>query len=261
MEKGVTPIGATKTYDAYGNLTSNSGTWQGAFGYAGDFGYQEDGSNLKLLGHRYYDSSTGRFLTRDPVKDGRNWYVYCGNSPLSRVDPNGYEFRGIELGTGYFFIFGGSIGIGIGKDTETGHFGGYIEIGAGVGLGGGAAVTGVRQHDGIQPGFSGGGTISVGGGPFEFEIPLPQSKPMPDIEGEAGLGVPGTGGGKYGVSAEYKVTATMDITDYIEHEKSDWERSKGSNPLARLWDYITKPNQDWRKNLDEGLPIYARRTD
>jgi hypothetical protein len=29
-----------------------------------------------LLGHRYYDPTLGRFLSRDPIKDGRNWYVY-----------------------------------------------------------------------------------------------------------------------------------------------------------------------------------------
>ncbi|MFO0044605.1 MAG: RHS repeat-associated core domain-containing protein, partial [Armatimonadota bacterium] len=61
-------VSATKRYDAFGNAVSSTGTWQGAFGYAGDFGYQEDASGLKLLGHRYYDSSTGRFLTRDRTK-------------------------------------------------------------------------------------------------------------------------------------------------------------------------------------------------
>lgn len=42
-----------------------------------------------LLGHRYMDPSTGRFLTRDPVKDGRNWYGYCANNPLACADPDG----------------------------------------------------------------------------------------------------------------------------------------------------------------------------
>ncbi|MBA4293536.1 hypothetical protein C0431_11275 [bacterium] len=85
-------IGAAKVFDAFGNELSSTGAWKSQFGYAGKFGYQTDSdSGLKLLGHRYYDSSTGRFLTRDPIKDGRNWYAYCGNNPISRVDPNGLE--------------------------------------------------------------------------------------------------------------------------------------------------------------------------
>jgi RHS repeat-associated protein len=65
----------------------------GQFGYAGSWGYQEDkDSGLKLLGHRYYDPSTGRFLTRDPVKEGRNWYDYCDNEPLRRTDASGNDW-------------------------------------------------------------------------------------------------------------------------------------------------------------------------
>jgi RHS repeat-associated protein len=82
---------AKRDYDAFGNVISSTGTWGSAFGYAGGFGYQEDATGLKLLGHRYYDSSTGRFLTRDPIKDGRNWYSYGAGegNPISGVDPTG----------------------------------------------------------------------------------------------------------------------------------------------------------------------------
>ncbi len=82
-------IAATRVYDAFGAELSATGTWKGPFGYAGGYGYQEDSSGLKLLGHRYYDPTTGRFLSRDPIKDGRNWYVYCDSNPLSRIDPLG----------------------------------------------------------------------------------------------------------------------------------------------------------------------------
>jgi RHS repeat-associated protein len=71
-------------------LLASTGTPQGPFGFAGGHGYQEDAdSGLKLLGHRYYDASTGRFLTRDPARHGRNWYAYCGDNPTTRVDPDG----------------------------------------------------------------------------------------------------------------------------------------------------------------------------
>ncbi|MDX2065778.1 MAG: RHS repeat-associated core domain-containing protein [Fimbriimonadaceae bacterium] len=83
---------ASRQYDAFGNVAAVSGTWTGPFGFAGNWGYQEDGdSGLQLLGHRYYDPSTGRFLTRDPIKDGRNWYTYCENNPLTAVDPDGLD--------------------------------------------------------------------------------------------------------------------------------------------------------------------------
>ena len=82
---------ATRSYDAFGMLVSTTGTPKGPFGFAGGHGYQEEGdTGLKLLGHRYYDPSTGRFLTRDPIKDGRNWYGYCNDNPLRTVDPDGF---------------------------------------------------------------------------------------------------------------------------------------------------------------------------
>jgi RHS repeat-associated protein len=82
---------AARVYDAFGNVVTSTGAWAGPFGYAGGFGYQQDASGLKLLGHRYYDPSTGRCLTRDPIKDGRNWYAYgAGESaPTTMVDPTG----------------------------------------------------------------------------------------------------------------------------------------------------------------------------
>jgi hypothetical protein len=51
-----------------------------------------------LLGHRYYDPTLGRFLSRDPIKDGRNWYTYCENNPVPFVDPNGLQITGTGVG-------------------------------------------------------------------------------------------------------------------------------------------------------------------
>lgn len=82
---------ASRVYDAFGNIISSSGTWQGPYGYAGQFGYHEDGNNLKLLGHRYYNTDTGRFITSDPIRDGRNWYGYVNNNPVSSADPDGLQ--------------------------------------------------------------------------------------------------------------------------------------------------------------------------
>ena len=261
-------VSATKQYDAFGNLTTSTGTWQGAFGYAGGFGYQEDSSGLKLLGHRYYDSSTGRFLTRDPKKHGRNWYAYCGNEPISRTDPSGYKYIYGELGIGGAFGIGGSVSISLGIDLETGHIGIGIEAGLGIGL----MLPGPGASGGVSPGLQTGvntsTTVTASIGPAEVEIPLPADG------GEVGGGLPGGMEPppgrvgkllKVGLMKESKVSATVDVTEAVENkidkERSDWERSRGDNLLERFWDFFTKPNQDWRRNLDQGLPIFAERTD
>ncbi|MGE0000830.1 MAG: RHS repeat-associated core domain-containing protein [Fimbriimonadaceae bacterium] len=86
---GDASVQATREYDAFGSPTESSGSWSGPFGYAGQFGYQTEASGLHLLGHRYYDASLGRFLSRDPIGDGSNWYAYCGNSPVGNFDSDG----------------------------------------------------------------------------------------------------------------------------------------------------------------------------
>ena len=57
------------------------------------------------LRNRYYDPSIGRFTTEDPVKDGDNWYAYCGNNPVNRIDPNGCTDGQITGECGYGGIY------------------------------------------------------------------------------------------------------------------------------------------------------------
>lgn len=35
----------------------------------------------------------GRFITEDPIKDGSNYYIYCQNNPLTRIDPTGLSWE------------------------------------------------------------------------------------------------------------------------------------------------------------------------
>ena len=42
-----------------------------------------------LMGHRFYDSRIGRFISQDPAKSGNNWYAYAGNNPVNKTDPLG----------------------------------------------------------------------------------------------------------------------------------------------------------------------------
>ncbi len=66
----------TFRFGAFGLNTGRTGTTATPFGFAGSYGYQADSSGLMLLGHRYYDASTGRFLSRDRIHDGYNGYAY-----------------------------------------------------------------------------------------------------------------------------------------------------------------------------------------
>jgi RHS repeat-associated protein len=111
VQVGASAVSAERQYDAFGNVLGSTGTWKSPFGYAGSFGYQEDESGYKLLGHRTYDPDTGRFLTRDPAKDGRNWYAYCGNNPVGRFDANGQSWQDcidFFAGVGDTITFGGT---------------------------------------------------------------------------------------------------------------------------------------------------------
>jgi len=82
----------TRVYDAFGMLLSSTGSNPTPFGFVAKGGYQQDpDTGLMLLGHRYYDPSTGRFLSRDRAKDGRNWYDYCTNDPQRYSDPSGLD--------------------------------------------------------------------------------------------------------------------------------------------------------------------------
>ena len=80
----------THVTDAFGLTVTGSGTTPTPFGFVGQGGYQSDSdTGLRLCGHRYYDVSTGRFLSRDPIRAGYNWYTYCGNDPVNAIDPTG----------------------------------------------------------------------------------------------------------------------------------------------------------------------------
>ena len=80
----------TYDYDAYGNLRTDNMTDSNPFRYCGE--YQDSESGLIYLRNRYYDPTVGRFINEDPIKDGTNWYAYCGNNPIAFVDPSGLDY-------------------------------------------------------------------------------------------------------------------------------------------------------------------------
>ncbi len=88
--------------DAFGSTIAATGTGT-PFGFAGQHGYQSDGdSGLMRLGYRYYDASVGRFLSRDPIHAGYNWYVYCENNPVNCIDPDGLDVEVVRIGPAWW---------------------------------------------------------------------------------------------------------------------------------------------------------------
>jgi RHS repeat-associated protein len=102
----LTDISGNKTdayaYDAWGQLTDHTaytGSVEQPYLFVGRAGYyshyqdpnlfNESGQQLLQLGVRFYDPQTGRFVTRDPIQQGINYYTYVGGLPMSLVDPSG----------------------------------------------------------------------------------------------------------------------------------------------------------------------------
>lgn len=61
------------------------------FRYAGEYFDEETG--FIYLRNRYYDTKSSRFVSEDPIRDGLNWYAYCGGNPITFVDPSGLKLK------------------------------------------------------------------------------------------------------------------------------------------------------------------------
>lgn len=119
---------ASYTYDAYGNLTGSTGTANNPFGFAGQ--YTDGESGLTYLRARYYDPTTGQFLTRDPLAAiTGSPYGYTAGNPLNGTDPSGMfclghlctqDFRLSDAAHG-FANFSAGIGDFVTSTVTLGH--------------------------------------------------------------------------------------------------------------------------------------------
>lgn len=46
-------------------------------------------TSLVYMNARWYSPELGRFMSKDPARDGVNWFAFVGNNPLTFVDPTG----------------------------------------------------------------------------------------------------------------------------------------------------------------------------
>jgi len=92
-------ITATFDYAPYGSQAL--GTPPNGPGYTGHVNDPDTG--LVYMQARYYDPSTGRFLSTDPANPSAgnafnfNRYAYANNNPIANIDPNGRESSQLTL--------------------------------------------------------------------------------------------------------------------------------------------------------------------
>ncbi|HEY3265618.1 MAG TPA: RHS repeat-associated core domain-containing protein [Armatimonadota bacterium] len=108
-------------FDAYGQAQAAMAGDE-VFGYQAQWGGYTDSVGLVLMGYRYYDPSTGRFVTRDPIgyRGGINLYAYVGGDPVNHVDPSGLD--------AYVFIWPGGLGEGSHSGIGVDWPGGKVKV-------------------------------------------------------------------------------------------------------------------------------------
>lgn len=79
-------------YDEFGNVLTNSAPGLQPFGFAG--GLVDVDTGLVRFGARDYDSVTGRWTAKDPLRFGggsADLYSYVTSDPINLEDPNGLQ--------------------------------------------------------------------------------------------------------------------------------------------------------------------------
>ena len=116
-------------YYPFGGVFASSGNTQ-PYKYNGKELDAKKGLNWYDYGVRMYDAALGRFATVDPSAENyfnTSLYAYCGNNPISRIDPTGADWyedkqgnlrwqEGSEALKGYTNI-GSSASIALGNDN------------------------------------------------------------------------------------------------------------------------------------------------
>ncbi len=143
-------VQAAYEYDPYGNTVRASGAYASENPFRFSTKFYDTETGLYNYGYRYYSSSIGRFLGRDPIEEsgGLNIYSLAANNPISGSDPDGLDPDGN-------FVYGGGGDGGIGGD------GGDDDGGSGYGgIPGGGPSIGNSSFGGLSGGGgSPGGTV------------------------------------------------------------------------------------------------------
>jgi len=92
-------------YTPYGKCMASTGALDNPFTWQGKSGVMDEGNGLYCVRARYYDSVTGRFISRDPVRSinpkGVNPYQYAFGNPMKFSDPLGLHNLDDEYNKGW----------------------------------------------------------------------------------------------------------------------------------------------------------------
>ena len=82
---------ATYDYNAFGETIQSDGVAATANHFRFSTKYTDDETGLLYYGFRFYQPTTGRWLSRDPIEEqgGVNLYGMGANNPINRIDPLG----------------------------------------------------------------------------------------------------------------------------------------------------------------------------
>jgi len=108
-------------YSAFGETAHEAGLEEEGGKYTGK--EKDPETHLYYFNARWYCAETGRFISEDPARDGSNWFVYCGNNPLSFFDPMGLETKPLLGNHWVSGAFGSSPGNIAGTSANDTHAG------------------------------------------------------------------------------------------------------------------------------------------
>ncbi len=86
-------VGNLRSYDAWGGVRTGSATGGPRARYCASLGHvQDDETGLVYMRGRYYEASSGRFVSQDRAMQGWSWFSYCANDPVGNIDESGRSF-------------------------------------------------------------------------------------------------------------------------------------------------------------------------
>jgi len=104
-------------YDEYGRITDKMETFYNPFRYVGMHGVMYETDQLTFMRARYYDPTTGRFLSEDPIWS-TNLYPYADGNPNIAIDPKGTTVHSVGFSPSFYWGVGGGFDFSVSVDTK-----------------------------------------------------------------------------------------------------------------------------------------------